>query len=237
MPSFSGTLSSAQISALASWVSTVAGTSSSSPAPTTSAPVAGLVQKHTKADTAAAERVSLTLADVGAEWTSSPPSGAEPALTCASSHPDLTGVVETGAASSDSLQAGTLGPFVSESAWVYKTPAQAGQLWQRAVGPKLLACLAGSVTGGSTSQIRFAVKSKNVLRAPSANRRRAVYRVVATAATSGQSVTVYYDLVVVGGGRGVAEITFARVGAPTSPSTEATLASTVAHRLSAIPAA
>jgi hypothetical protein len=198
-------------------------------------PGAGLVQKHTRADTAAAGSVSLTLADVGSGWTDSNSTSAEPALTCASSHPDLSGIVETGAASSSNLQAGSHGPFVSESAWVYKTAAQAGLLWQRAVGPQLLGCLAASVTQGSTNQIRFKVRSKHVLPAPSGALRREAYRVVATASTSGQTSTVYYDLVVLGGSRGVAEITFARVGAPMTRSIEAELATTVARRLAAIP--
>jgi hypothetical protein len=180
--------------------------------------------------------VSLTLADVGSGWTDSSSSSPEPALTCASSHPDLSGIVETGSASSVDLQAATHGPFVSESAWVYKTVAQTSLLWQRAVGPQLLGCLAASVMQGSTPQIHFKVRSKQVLPAPSGAAMRAAYRVVATATTSGGTSTVYYDLVVIGGGRGVAEVTFARVGAPMIRSLETKLATTVARRLAAIPA-
>jgi hypothetical protein len=236
MPSFSGTLSSAQIATLAGWVSSVAGQSSSTTPSRTTPPPAGLVQKHTRADTAAAGKVSLTLADVGSGWTDSNSTSAEPALTCASSHPDLSGIVETGAAASSNLQAGSHGPFVSEFAWVYKTAAQASLLWQRAVGPQLLGCLAASITQGSTNQIRFKVRSKHALAAPSGALLRAAYRVVATAATSGQTSTVYYDLVVLGGSRGVAEITFARIGAPMTRSIESKLATAVAKRLAAIPA-
>jgi hypothetical protein len=202
----------------------------------TTPPPAGLVQKHTKADTTAAQGASLTLGDLGLGWTTGATGGAEPALTCPSHHPNLTGIVETGAASSDTFQAGSQGPFASSSAWVYKTPTQAGKLWQLVVGPKLLGCLASSVAAASTKDVKFTVRSKNVIHAPSDTKKRATYRVVATATTAGSSSTAYYDLVVVGAGRGVAELTFARIGAPMSASTEAKLAGAVARRLAAIPA-
>ena len=192
---------------------------------------AGLQQKHTSADMASAGRVSLTLGDVALGWTSSPAPAADQSPVCAAWHPDLTGVVETGAATSDSLRGGKEGPFVSESAWVYRTAGQAETFWSRVVGTKLVGCLASSVTHGSTAGVRFTVRSQRVL---GLGRRRAAYRVVATAATSGQTVTTYYDLVVVGSGRGVAEITLARIGAPPLPATEAGLADTVARRLGAI---
>jgi mono/diheme cytochrome c family protein len=230
MPSFAGTLSSSQIQAVASWVASVSGKTSTPAAPAATT-VAGLQQKHTNADMAAAGRVSLTLGDVALGWTSSPAPTTEQSPVCAAWHPDLAGVVETGAASSDSLQGGKEGPFVSESAWLYKTAAQAQTLWSRVVGKKLIGCLASSVTKGSTADVKFTVRSQDVREL---GKTRAAYRVVATAATSGQSVTTYYDLVVVRGGRGVAEITVARVGAPPAPSAETAFAKAVAQRLGAI---
>ena len=195
----------------------------------------GLQQKHTNADMASAARVSLTLGDVALGWTSAPAPTTEQSLICAAWHPDLTGVVETGAATSESLQGGKQGPFVSESAWIYQTAGQAGTLWNRVVGPKLLSCLAAAIEQGSTRDVRFKIRSEHVLEAPGANRPRAAYRVVATAATSGQSVTTYYDVIVLASGRAVAELTFARIGAPMSPATERTLSGRVASRLGKLP--
>jgi hypothetical protein len=43
-------------------------------------------------------------------------------------------------------------------------------------------------------------------------------------------------MVLVGAGRGVAELTFARIGAPMSASTEARVSDAIARRLGAIPA-
>ncbi len=198
---------------------------------TTTAVAPDLVQKHTSADMAAAQRVLPALVDFGPGWTAAPTSGAEATLTCPDSQPLLPGVVETGAASSPTFESSTTGPFVSASAWVYRSADDAATVWQKAVGPGVLRCFVRSVEHGSTSAVKFTVGSAGPLALPRLAERAAAYRVVATARTAGQSIATYYVLVVLGQGREIAELTLARFTTPVSRDAELALARTIARRL------
>ena len=229
MPSFTGTLGAVQIASLASWVAGVAG--KGSPPTSTPAPATDLVQKHTAADTASARGLLLTLTDFGPGWTATAAAARQVALTCPGFEPRLPGVVETGAATSDNFQGSQKGPFVSVSSWVYGTAAQAASLWLRAVQPGLLRCFVGSVQQASTSLVKLTIRSKGRLALPKLAPRQAGSRIVATAEVKGQSVPAYYELIVLGAGRAVAELSFAQLAAPVSRSIELSLARTVAGRL------
>lgn len=198
------------------------------------APPNGVEQKHTAKDMAAARSVLLARADLGQGWSGG--NSKVGSLTCPSFQPSLKGVVETGAAASPDFRAATGGPFVSQSAWIYRTAAQASTLWRRVVGSGLEQCLADSVTSGSTKDVTFTVEQRLRLALPTLRARAAGYRVVSSAATTSQTIAVVYDLIVLGRGRAVTEISFAGFSAPVPRELELRLARRTAARLAALPA-
>jgi hypothetical protein len=197
----------------------------------TKPPAAG--HTHTAAGMATAHRLLLTSRDFPKSWTSTPAGKAVPALTCGSFAPSTTGVVEIGAAASPNFRAGATGPFASEAVYVYATARQARTFWRRAVGPGIAGCFSQSVTQGSTQAVRFAVKKTELLPLPRLGDRSAAYRLRATATTTGQSVTAYFDLLLIGRGAAVAAITFSGFSEPVSSELELAGARAAARRLAA----
>jgi hypothetical protein len=199
------------------------------------APAPDLVQKHTAADTSRAQSVLPGLVDFGPGWSASAASVAESSLTCPGSRPRFPGVIETGAATSDSFQRSPTGPFVAGSAWLYKSTGDAATVWGKAVGPRLLGCFVQSVKQGSTNRVTFTIATTGAAPMPHLAERTAAYRVRATARSAGQTTNAYYVLIVLGARNGIAELTMARFGAPVSSATEVSLARMVARRLAALP--
>ena len=200
-------------------------------APTTAAAPTSLVRKHSQGDTALARRVLLGQADLGPGWAAAPAAAAESALTCPGAEPRLPGVVETGAATSDSFQRSPTGPFLSASSWVYGTPQQAATVWERVVARGLLGCLVRSVQQGSASGVKLTVRSTAPMPLPQLAPHTAAYRVVAAARTSAGSVSAYYTLIVLGRGRLIAELSLASLTTPLPAASELTLARRAARRL------
>ena len=227
MPSYAGSLSDAQIGALAAYVASVAHSSSS----TRPAAKPTGVLRHTTAGMALAGRLLLRTADFGAGWTAGRARAKVATLTCGSFNPSLAGLIERGSAASPSYSGGTAGPFVSQTAYVYATADQAVTLWRRVVGPGLLRCLVESVGSSSAQGVRFTVRGKRTLTLPRLAPRAAGYRVVATAATAAQSITTTVDLIVLGRGRAVTELSFAGIAQPVAPGVELGLARKAARRL------
>jgi hypothetical protein len=201
------------------------------PASAAPASPAGLVRKHTRAGTALAVHALAGLDDLGSGWSATSSPTGETSLTCAGFEPPLPGVVETGAASSDSFQRSATGPFVTASSWAYRSAAEATTVWQRVVGRGLLDCFVRSVKQGATSGVRFTVRSAAPAPFPSLAPRTAAYRVVAAARRSGQTVSAYYTLIVLDRDRLIAELTLAQLETPIPRATELSLARRIAHRL------
>jgi len=185
-------------------------------------PPANPPRHHTKQDTAAARRLLLVRADLGESWNAGRTKLG--ALTCPTFDPPLKGIVETGAAGAANFTLGTGGPFVTQSAWIYRTAAQATSLWRTVVGKGLQQCLSDSVGSGSTQSVTFTVTGRRRLALPKLGARAAGYRVAAKAETTLQTVTVVYDLVVLGRGRAVTELSFASFSTPVSRTLELRLA-------------
>jgi hypothetical protein len=188
-------------------------------------------RKHTGRDMAIAKRALLVKRDLGKGWTSSPTKAAPTTLTCPRFQPKQSDLVETGAASSPSYKEATSGLFVSQVAWVYKTNAQAATLWRRVVGKGLSRCLSDTVSGASTQTVTFKVTHSGELEVPKLAQRTAAFRVMATTKTAGQSVTTYFDMLVLGQGRTVTQISFAAFGAPIPSAIELLLGKVVVKRL------
>jgi hypothetical protein len=199
------------------------------------APVASGATKppttHTKAGLAAARRALLPAGAFPSRWTSTPAEKTVPALVCQLAGIDPTGIVELGAAASPRYTAESSGPFAAESVYVYKTPKQASLLWKRLVGPAVARCLAASVTAGSTQDVTFSKTKRLPVVAPRVAGRAAAYRVSAQAATPGQAITAYFDLVLVARGSSVAALSFSSFSVPPPVGIEALLARAAVSRL------
>jgi hypothetical protein len=185
----------------------------------------------TRADTALARSALLVRADVGHDWSSQPAPTKIPPLTCSGFKPSLSGVVETGAAASPTFGQTSSGPFVSSVTYVYKTAAQAAEVWHRAITPKLLRCVAASLVGGSGQGVKFTVNGKHMLSLPALASGTRGYRVIGAASSTDQQIGVYLDVIVLVRGRMLAAISYSNFSLPASRSLELRLARKVAGRL------
>jgi hypothetical protein len=200
---------------------------------TGTAAAASIVDRRTASGTPHARGALLRRRDFGSGWSAGPAPSAIPGLTCSAFSPSLAGVVERGAAASPTFQQSSSGPFVSQAAYVYDTPAEQALLWRRIVQPRLLDCVSGSLTHGSSQGVRFAVTSKHMLGLPKLPALAAGYRVAATASTSLQTIKVYLDMLVLGRGRIVTEISLSSLAQPVERGFELRLARTVSRRVPA----
>jgi hypothetical protein len=186
---------------------------------------------HTKTGLASARAALLPAHAFPSRWTATAADKTVPALGCPFAGADSSGIVEIGAATSPHYRAGSVGPFASESVYVYKTAQQAATYWKRLVGPGIGRCLAASVKQGSTSDVTFSEAKQLPLAAPTVTGRAAAYRVSAHAATPGQTTVAYFDLVLVARGAGIAALSFSSFSTPTPAGIEALLARSAAGRL------
>jgi hypothetical protein len=186
---------------------------------------------HTPAGMAVAKKTLLRRADLGAGWVA----GATPkkvgTLACRAPT-QLSHVVETGAAVSPTYRAGSSGPFVSGSTFAYDSPGGAARYFDEIAKRSALACLAQSLTSGSSNGgVVFTVRKREVLPAPQLRVSAAAYRVVGTAKVSAQKVTVYADVVLLQHGTTIAQVSLASFAAPVGKATEARIARAAAARL------
>lgn len=186
---------------------------------------------HTPAGMAAARRALLRRADLGPGWSTGTTPKKVGTLACRSpTH--LSGVVETGSAVSPTYRAGSSGPFVSSSAFVYSSAHGAAQFFGEIAKPSALTCLALSLTSGSSNGgVIFTVRSQQVLPVPHVGVAAAAYRVVGRANVTAQKVTVYADVVLLQRGTTISQISFAGFVAPVRAAIEDRLARAAAARL------
>lgn len=186
---------------------------------------------HTPAGIAAAHRVLLHRADLGAGWTAGATPKSAGSLAC-QSPTFVKGVVETGSAVSPTYRASSSGPFVSASAYVYSSAAGAAKFFTTIAKPQALTCLAASLTGGkATGGVIFSVAKRQVLAAPRVSASAAAFRVIGRANVQAQRVTVYVDIVLLQRGNAITEVTFATFSAPFASSDESRIARAAAARL------
>jgi hypothetical protein len=197
---------------------------------------AAFAHKHKHApspETLRARQVLLHRADLGSHWAMTPPAKGVPTLTCPAFSPNLSSLPKPGAAVSPTFSQTENGPFVSQTAYVYPKAAQALTFWHRVVTPRLSVCVAGSLTASSTQTVQFKLTRKRALKVPAIADRRAGYRVIGVATTTAQEITVYLDMIVVGRGTGLTQVSFTSFAQPPARSLELRLARLVAGRLPA----
>ncbi len=179
-----------------------------------------------------ARSLRLRLSDFGSGWSvQSPPPRRVPKLTCPAFDPSVKGVAPTGAAASPTFQAGSSGPFVSQSVYAFAGATQEATFWDRVLRPHLVRCVAQSLVAGSSASVRFRVTGKHPLALPTLAVAARGYRVTGTATTTDQTVNVYLDMIVLGRGRAVTQISFSNFQQPADRALELRLARTMARRL------
>lgn len=194
---------------------------------------AAAVQTHsTPAGMTLARGLLLQTGDLGRGWTSSPAPKTVPGLTCPAFSPPLSGVVQTGAAISPTYEQSSTGPFASQTAYAYANASEEQTVWREVARPHLLTCVAVSLLR-STRGAHFAVTGKGLLSLPSLPVHAMGYRVVGTASVPNQVVNVYLDVVLLGAGSEVTELSFSSFLQPVARALELRLARTVARRMTA----
>ncbi|HJS94325.1 MAG TPA: hypothetical protein VJ741_08680, partial [Solirubrobacteraceae bacterium] len=169
--------------------------------------------------------------DFGRSWTHTPAPKRVPGLTCPAFSPTLAGVVQTGAAISPTFQAGSSGPFASQTAYAYASASEAQTVWREVARRRLERCVAASLVRSTRGGVHFSVRSKRLLALPSLPVHAMGYRVFGTASIPNQTVNVYLDVVLLGGGKTVTELSISSFLAPVARSFELRLARIVAGRV------
>jgi hypothetical protein len=192
---------------------------------------AAVASHLTPAGLALAHQALLRRADLGQGWTGTPAPKAVPELTCPGFRPGLKGVVEAGAASSPTFRASSSGPFASDTAYAYATAAEEATVWRTIARPGLLSCVAESLTAASGDGVHFTVIGKDLLALANLPARAAGYRVAGTASTANQTVDVYLDVLLLGRGETVTELSISSFEQPVARSFELWLARIIARRM------
>lgn len=189
-------------------------------------------QQRTAAGNAAAGALLLRGADFGGGWSSTAAPAPVPPLTCPRLEPRLAGVVERGAAASRTFSPGSGGPFVASAAYEFGSASQATTVWQRLITRRFTLCVAAGLTSAGGRTVSFRVTREHPVAAPRvAVARRRAYRVAAMASGSGQTIPVYLDVIVLGGGPAITTLSIASFSEPPPARLERRLAGLVAGRL------
>jgi hypothetical protein len=187
---------------------------------------------HTGAGTKTAREALLTAADLGKGWSSTPSTQQGVRLTCAGHNPSARGILETGAASSPAFGAAQTGPFVQQNASVYASVAQANAWWRRAVTPSIVRCVQATLAALAARGIKISVTSAERLRFPAKLPHTDAYRVVAAA----NGKKLYFDVVLLGAGRTITNVTISSFLKPVPAAFEQALATLVVRKLGGPPA-
>jgi hypothetical protein len=195
--------------------------------------MAAVRYRHTLAGIALAHRVLLRRADLGSGWSVEAPAPTKvPALTCGRFDPSLPVITQQGAAATATFQQSSSGPFVGQNAYAYASQPQQREFWHGVVRPALIRCVAQSLQRGAGQGISYAVTGKQPLSLPHLPGPAAGYRVRGTANTTGQSVDVYLDMIVLGRGSLISEVSFSSFYDPAPRRLELGLTRRIARRLS-----
>jgi hypothetical protein len=190
-------------------------------------------KKHTTAGNAEAKASLLTIKDFGSGFTKTKPGTLGVQLSCSGYTPTASGLVEIGSASSPNFSGGSAGPFVIQETSVFATAKQAAAYWKRAVKPGLIRCVAETLNAVSTKGIKVKILSEGPLSVAKVGPMSTDYRVVATLTSKTQTLKTYFDVLLVGSGRTLSEVTVSSFVSPVPKNLEHALALIVEHNISA----
>ncbi|MGH2859611.1 MAG: hypothetical protein ACRDMJ_19225, partial [Solirubrobacteraceae bacterium] len=175
-------------------------------------------------------------AQLGRGWTvSSPAPHAVPPIACARVHTGHTGAARPLVAASPVFAAGSSGPFLSQTGYVYPTPTQAAAVWRAVAGRPLLACLARSFARGGRHGVTFRVTARRLARAPRVGAAAVLLSLQATASGAGQSDQAFLDVLLVHSGPAIDELSFTSLLVGPPRSLESRIGRVAARRLKDTP--
>jgi hypothetical protein len=199
------------------------------------AAAAGPTVRDTPAGAAAARISLLSTTDLGKGWTTVGKAGTSGLqVDCPGWEPSEKGIVQTGSASSPDFTGGTSGPFIVQLTSVYASAAEASALWSRAVKPGLIRCIAQTLDSITAKGIKVKILSQGPLAVQKVGAMSAAYRVVAdlTSTKTGRRLKTYFDVLLVGHGKTLSEITLSTFGGAVPSKVEYALAFVVYRRIS-----
>jgi len=197
--------------------------------------------EHTSAGTKAARASLLRVGDFGSGWLADAAPGTSPGLnfSCQGYTPKQGDIIEIGTATSPTYKApspgtsASIGPFVMQKTSVYESENAARTLWRRTIKQGLVACVAHSLDGLAARGVTVNITAREPLAFGRAGDRSAGYRVVATLTTTKQRLKTYFDVLLVGGGNAITELTVSSFLKPPPLKWESALAKIAARRLGA----
>jgi hypothetical protein len=191
--------------------------------------VAAPAMQHTSADTKTAQASLLRTTDLGTGWTgkASPQSGAT--LGCTGFEPSGAGIVETGAATSESFSYGTIGPFVLQNTSIYANAAEANTYWKRAVTPQLVSCVAQVLQAVAARGVKVTITKRGTLPFSTSLPHTAAYRVVGLLGP--HKYVNYVDVILLSKGRTLTVIEITSFKSPPPADFENGIARIVVNRL------
>jgi hypothetical protein len=174
-----------------------------------------------------ADRIILRLADFPSGWRAEADENQDDADCYKVDFGDLT---ITGRAESKSFVKGNV-PFASSVAVLYKTPQQAGTVFDEVASDKLAGCFADYMKSQSADDVTIGETSFGELGFPELGDRSAAYQIAIELKTEGLTPTMFIDLVFIQRDRALAMLAFVDLlSAFDQPQKEA-LAKTVAERM------
>ena len=188
------------------------------------------VKKIKPADQARAEKIAVSLADVGAGWKATKSSSTSSDPKCSYYNPDQSDLVENGHYDSPDFTRKD-GSFVTSTIGIFATSAQARTGYGRVVRPELPKCLGELFVKGITKPNSAKVVSTGVLAFPRYSDRSNAYRVVFSFKGPSGSIPVVLDVVTINRGRVDVAMIFVGVGGSLPSSFEQAVAGKVAGRL------
>ncbi len=179
-----------------------------------------------------ARQTLISRHDLGSGWTvqAAAPAQAAP-LTCPAFRPATPGAVRRAAAASPTFAGSQSGPFVSQTSYVYGSPAQERVVWTHVIRPTLTRCFAAALVHGGSAGISFTVTATHTFAFTARNATATGYRVEGTASGSGQSLPVVVDSIVIGRGRTLAALSLSSFDQAPSQELESRLATLIARRM------
>jgi hypothetical protein len=199
-----------------------------------SAAAAGPAVRGTSAGAAAAKVSLLSTTDLGKGWTAVGKAGTSGLqVDCPGWEPSEKGIVQTGSASSPDFTGGASGPFIVQLTSVYASAAEASALWRRAVKPGLITCVTQTLDSITAKGIKVRILSQGPLAVRKVGTMSAAYRVVAdlTSTKTKRTLKTYFDVVLVGHGRTLSEITLSTFGGAVPTKVEYALALVVYRQI------
>jgi len=116
---------------------------------------------------------------------------------------------------------------------VYATAKAAATLWQRSVKPALVECVAQSLEALKRRGVSVAISSRETIPIGAIGDRSASYRVIATLTTKARKLETYFDVVLLGSGQTITEVTVSQFQKPPPLKWEIALAKIAARRIGA----